>query len=287
MTHIINKLGLVLEGGGMRGVYTCGVLEYFMDSAFYPGYVVGVSAGASNAASYIARQKGRNRRLNLNYVRDWRYMSLRNLFLEKSYFGMDFLFDALPNRLEPMDYETFNNSSVRFVVGTTNCKTGKPVYFEKHNLGERFEVLRATVSLPMIAPIIEYDGYELLDGGISDAIPVHKALSDGCQKAVVVLTRNDDYRKKPPKFTKGLELWYRKYPELTKTLLARSEQYNATLDDLHALEKQGKVLIIRPTMPLSVDRLERNPDKLEALFNQGYADAEALSEKIRLFSENL
>ena len=246
------KTGLVLEGGGMRCVYTCGVLEFFMDQNFYPPYVIGVSAGASNSASYIAKQKGRNLRLNLNYLKDPRYMGLKNLITKGEYFGMDFLFDDLPNRLEPMDFDTYNKSDMTYKAVATDCHTGKPVYFEKKDFGPRFEVLRASVSLPMLSPMIHYKGYSLLDGGVADPIPVRKAFEDGNEKIIVVLTRNADYRKKPTRFSGLIKLRYAKYPNLVKALQMRAKKYNDTLDAFEDVEKRGKALIIRPSKPLVV-----------------------------------
>jgi predicted patatin/cPLA2 family phospholipase len=140
--------GLVLEGGGMRGVYTAGILEFFLEKALYFPYVIGVSAGACNAISYIAKQKGRNKRVNIEFIRDSRYLSYRNLWKEKSMFGMDFIFDELPNKLVPFDYETFQRTEHTFIVGATDCLTGKPVYFNNHQEDNMNVVLRASSSLP-------------------------------------------------------------------------------------------------------------------------------------------
>ena len=157
----------MLEGGGMRGLYTCGVLEYFMENDLYFNYVIGVSAGACNAASYISRQQRRNEKVIIGFIKDRRYMSLRNLILSKSYFGMDFIFDEIPKKHVMFDFKTYYESPGIFLVGTTDCQTGKPLYLHKDDLGEQFQALRASASLPMLSPIVNYKGYELLDGGIS------------------------------------------------------------------------------------------------------------------------
>ncbi|MCX7708740.1 MAG: patatin family protein, partial [Clostridia bacterium] len=171
----MEKVGLVLEGGGMRGLYTAGVLECFLERGLYFNYVVGVSAGACNAASYISRQKGRNKIVNTRFVKDWRYLSLRNLLLKKSAFGMDFIFDEIPNKLVPFDFETFYKENCDFYVGATDCRTGKAVYFSKDEMKKDFDALRASSSIPLLSPIVHINSMELLDGGVADPIPIRKS----------------------------------------------------------------------------------------------------------------
>ena len=279
----MENVGLVLEGGGMRGLYTCGVLEYFMEKNLYFNYIIGVSAGACNAVSYISRQPGRNEKVIVNYVRNWRYMSFRNLVTSKSYFGMDFIFDEIPNKHVFFDYETFNNSPCRFLIAATDCKTGKPVYLAKEDIGDRFQALRASASLPMISPIVNYKGYELLDGGLSDSIPIKKSISDGNTKNIIVLTRNKDYRKSPGKFNGLLKLKYRDYPFLLETMLNRYKHYNETLDYIEQLEQANQALVIRPTQELKVGRLEKDPQKLIELLRRGYEDTNSAYSKILEF----
>lgn len=280
---IESNVGLVLEGGGMRGVYTCGVLEYFMERNLYFNYVIGVSAGACNAVSYISKQKGRNKKVNIDYVKDYRYMSIRNLIKERSFFGMNFIFDEIPNSEVPFDYEAFYKSKIRFLVGVTDCKTGKPFYFEKEDINDKFYPLRASASLPMISPILNIKGGEYLDGGISDSIPILKSIKDGNNKNIIVLTRNIEYRKNPTKFTQLIKLKYRNYPELIEAILNRHKSYNKTLDYIEKLELQGKVIVIRPSHAIKVGRLERNKEKLLQLFTNGYEDAENYYNKIKDF----
>jgi len=280
------NVGLVLEGGGMRGLYTCGVLEYFMEKDLYFTYVIGVSAGACNAASYISRQQGRNEKVIIGFIKDWRYMSLRNLILSKSYFGMDFIFDEIPNKHVPFDFETFFKSPGVFLVGATDCQSGKPIYLNKDDLGEQFQALRASASLPMISPIVNYKGYELLDGGISDSIPIKKSIKDGNTKNIIVLTRNNGYRKNPGKFNALLKLKYKSYPLLIETMLNRYENYNKTLDYIEELENEGKAVVIRPTKELEVGRLEKNPKKLYELLHSGYDDVKSSYERIMEFISN-
>ncbi|AFM41169.1 putative esterase of the alpha-beta hydrolase superfamily [Desulfosporosinus acidiphilus SJ4] len=279
----MEKIGLVLEGGGMRGLYTCGVLEYFMENDLYFNYIIGVSAGACNAVSYISKQRGRNESVIINYAKDWRYMSLRNLLLSKSYFGMDFIFDEIPNKHVAFDFQTFYSSPCDFLVGATDCKTGKPIYLTKEDMGDKFQALRASASLPLISPIVNYKGYQLLDGGISDSIPIRKSIADGNTKNIVVLTRNKGYRKNPAKFTGLIKLVYRKYPFFVETMLNRYKIYNDTLDYIEQLEHDGQVLVIRPSKPLEVGRLEKDPQRLKGLLQNGYIDTKESYERILNF----
>ena len=279
----MKNVGLVLEGGGMRGLYTCGVLEYFMENDLYFNYVIGVSAGACNAASYISRQPRRNEKVIIGFIKDRRYMSLRNLILSKSYFGMDFIFDEIPNQHVLFDFQTYYESPGIFLVGATDCQTGKPVYLHKDDLGKQFQALRASASLPMLSPIVNYKGYELLDGGISDAIPIRKSIKDGNTKNIIVLTRNKGYRKRPGKFNALLKLNYRKYPLLIETMLNRYKNYNETLDYIEQLESEDKVVVIRPSRELEVGRLEKDPKKLRRLLHQGYEDTKRSYERIMEF----
>lgn len=279
----MENIGLVLEGGGMRGIYTCGALEFFMDKDIYFNYIIGVSAGACNAVSYISGQKGRNRDVIVNYCTNWRYMSIRNLILKKSFIGMDFIFDEIPNKYVKFDFDTFYKAKCKFLVGVTDCDTGKPLYINKEDVKDGFEALRATSSLPLITPIVDFKGHKLLDGGISDSIPIAKSIKDGNEKNIIILTRDKSYRKSPIKYADIIKYKYRKYPRLVNTLLSRYKNYNQTLDFIDKLEAEGKAIVIRHEKPLNVGRLERNPKKLDELFQIGYEDAKNSYEKIIKF----
>jgi len=275
-SNVVNQVGLVLEGGGMRGVYTAGVLEYFLEQQLFFPYVIGVSAGACNAASYLSKQKGRNKTVTVQYASDPRYISWKNYMKNRQFFGMDFIFDEIPNKHVPYDYDVFYNSPTEFVVGTTDCVTGEPVYFNKQDYGkELLKVLRASSSLPFVAPEISYQDKILLDGGISDPIPIKKAQRDGFTKNIVILTRNEGYEKKPSKFHFLVNRKYPDYKGLQNALRTRYQTYNETVSYLEKEEKDGNALIIRPTKPLKVGRMERNPIRLEELYNQGYQDAKS------------
>ncbi|SFE04358.1 Predicted phospholipase, patatin/cPLA2 family [Bacillus sp. OV194] len=274
--------GLVLEGGGMRGVYTAGVLDYFMDKELYFPYVIGVSAGACNATSYLSRQRGRNRVVNIDFVRHPEYISYKNLLLKrKGLFGMDLIFDEIPKKHVPFDFETFERATERFVIGTTDSETGLPVYFEKADHQEHIlTVLRASASLPFMAPVIEYHGKKLLDGGVADPIPVKKAKADGNKRNVIVLTQNEGYRKRKTKMEWLARRVYQSQPGMSDVLLNRYKHYNKTLDYIEELEKKNEVFVIRPKQKLDVGRAERNPVKLHALYERGIEDAMNVYEQL-------
>ena len=271
---MIDQVGLALEGGGMRGVYTAGILEFFLEQDLYFPYVIGVSAGACNAASYLSKQKGRNKTVTIEYASDPRYISWKNYFKNRQFFGMDFIFDEIPNKHVPYHYDVFYNNPSEFVVGTTDCLTGEPIYFKKQDYEmDLLTVLRASSSLPFIAPEIRFKDKILLDGGISDPIPIKKAQKDGFKKNIVILTRNEGYLKKPSKFHFLINRKYPEYKGLQHSLRKRYQIYNETVSYLENEEKAGNALIIRPSKPLKVGRMERNPERLEELYNQGYEDA--------------
>lgn len=269
------NIGLVLEGGGMRGVYTSGVHEFLLQKGIHYQYVVGVSAGASNSCTYVARQIGRGRRVNLDYLNDWRYMGLRSLIFQGSYFGLNFLFGDIPEKLDLFDFDTFYNSPGIFKIGATNCITGTVDYFDKHEVTKGLKHLKASCSLPLLSPIVEINGIPYLDGGIAEPIPVRKALADGCDHVVVVLTQPQGYRKTASgKKAMGLyQTVFRKYPALVQALATRHQHYNETLDFVESLEQQGKATIIRPDGSLKLHRFEKDPAVLGALFDQGFRDA--------------
>lgn len=282
----MQNVGLVLEGGGMRGLYTAGALEFFLEQGIEFGYVIGVSAGACNAASYISRQKGRNKVVNTAFLKDWRFAGLRNFIIKGSLFGMDFIFDEIPNKLVPFDYETFYKSPVNFKMVATDCNTGLPVYFDKTDLDRQLTVLRASSSLPLVSPMVDYRGLSLLDGGIADPVPIHRAVSDGCPVNVIVLTRNSGYKKDPVSFPEILlyKAKYRQYPRLVRTIMNKHIIYNQAMDYIWDLEQKGQAVVIRPTRKLAVNRYEKNVGRLLDLHGQGYADAAASFKSIQALS---
>src|SRR5690554_453186 len=270
------RIGLVLEGGGMRGAYTSGVLSAFMDKGIKFSYVIGVSAGANNGANFVAEQRERNKKVFVDYVSHKDYSGFRHLINEKSYFNMKFLFDTLPNELVPFDYDTFFNSPTIFKVCVTDVETGHPKYFEKSQSKDNKEfmnkVLRASSSLPIISPPVEINGKLYFDGGITDSIPIEKSIEDGNQYNVVVLTRNNGYLKEKQKLGVYSKHYLRKYPTILQAIKKRHIKYNITLEKIANLEREGYIFVFRPIAPLMVDRLEKDSLKLNDLYNQGYKE---------------
>lgn len=268
------KTGLVLEGGGMRGVYTVGVLDLLMDQDVRFDYVIGVSAGACNGASFVSEQKGRALRVNTVYLDDKRYLSLQNFVKTKSLFGMDFLFGEIPDRLDPYDYQRLQESPVEFVVGVTDVLTGRPAYFTKEALRKNLDVLRASSSIPVFSPPVAVGSRLYLDGGTSDPIPVEKALADGCDRLVVVLTRQRGFVKKPESMRPVYRWALRRYPEMITALDRRHEVYAQALERVRELEREGKAVVIAPSKAPDVGRFEKSKTKLSALYMQGRQDCQ-------------
>ena len=270
------KTGLVLEGGGLRGVFTAGVLDAFLDGNFHADYVIGVSAGAANGVSYVSGQRERGLRTNTDYLHDPRYMGLRSLLLHRSLFGMDFIFHEIPQHLDPFDYQAFQENLCEFWTGAIDIRTGETVYFGKEEIGDDLEALRATTSLPLLSQPVAYRGRLLLDGGTADPIPVRRALADGCDRVVVVLTRERGYRKPAQSFRAVYRSAFRRYPAMIRALDTRHRIYNDTLDFLAGLECGGTAAVIAPATPPQVRRIERARDKLLALYQEGLEAGRAL-----------
>ena len=268
--HIDNRSGLILEGGGMRGVFTCGVLDNFMDRGIRFPYTIGVSAGACNGLSYMSGQRGRARYSNIDLLEKYNYIGLKYLLKKRNIMDFDLLFHDFPEQILPYDYEAYFNNPARYVMVTTNCLTGEANYLEEKRRKERvIDIVRASSSLPFVCPIVRVDGIPMLDGGIVDSIPLAHALADGCTKAVVVLTRNAGYRKKI-QGTRVPSFIYKKYPLLQQAINRRSVVYNEQLDLVERLETAGQAVVIRPEQPVQVDRIERDVRKLTALYDEGY-----------------
>ncbi|WP_274362301.1 patatin-like phospholipase family protein [Paenibacillus thermotolerans] len=281
----MKQTGLVLEGGGMRGVYTGGVLERFMEWGLYFPYVIGVSAGACNAVSYLSRQRGRNRRVTIDFVDHPEYLSFANWIRKGSVFGMELIFDRIPNELDPLDYEALFASGETFVMGTTDPLTGLPQYYGNEHWRQDqatfSSIIKASSSLPFFAPSVEIAGKRMYDGGVSDPIPVRKALEDGCERLVIVLTKDASYRIKPFKQQRLARILYRHYPGLVDAMIRRERVYNETMELIAELEKEGRAFVIRPSTLVPVKRMERDKSKLEVLYKLGEDDADAAYEPLR------
>ena len=269
---VINrKTGLVLEGGGMRGVFTSGVLDAFMKHQLYFRYVVAVSAGACNGLSYASHQPRRARLSNIDMLVKYDYLSLKHLIRQGCIFDPELLYDRFPNELIPYDYDTYFSNDMTFEMVVTNCLTGRAEYLEEHegNRQRLLDICRASSSLPYVSKIIDVDGSLYLDGGIVDSIPVMRAIETGHERNVLVLTRNRGYRK-TGRDLKIPPVIYRRYPRLRVVLSRRIKEYNRQLEMVEQMEARGEVLCIRPERPLEVDRIEKDPVKLEALYEEGF-----------------
>ena len=265
---------LVLEGGGTRGFYSAGVFDAFMDAGILFPYIVGVSAGAANALSYISGQKGRNRQIVEKYVGNPKYVSKRNLLFHRSLFGMEYVFHEVPQKHIFVDWDMFYKQEIIFLAGAFDCETGQTVWFTKGDVTPALETVMASCSVPLLSPVFNFRGYKLLDGGIAASIPIEKSVADGNTFHVIVLTRNKGYQKNPFKHQQFLKLFYRKYPKLVETILTRHNLYNCQLALCEELEKEGKAIIIRPLKPLQVkESADRNIQKLLELHDEGYDEA--------------
>lgn len=271
--QINENTGLVLEGGGMRGVFTSGVLDYLLDHRIWFHYAVGVSAGACNGLSYMSRQRGRAKRSNIDMLEKYRYIGMKYLWTQHSILDREFLYDKMPSEILPFDFAACFANPCTFEMVTTNARTGKACYLTERSDPDRLiQVAKASSSLPFVCPIVTVDGEPMLDGGIVDSIPVERAIETGHATNVVVLTRNRGYRTtdrdlKMPKFI------YRNYPRLRMVLSHRHAYYNRQLELVERLEDEGKILVIRPQHPMEVGRLESDRGKLTALYNEGYEEA--------------
>lgn len=275
--------GVVFEGGGLRGCFTAGVIDVFIEKGITFDTVTGISAGACHACSFLTGQRGRAIAVGRDPIDDPRYCSMRNLIKTGNMFDEQFVFHDIPEKLFPIDNEAFKKNPAEFYVGVTDCNTGKAHYQRIKDLIEDVEWIRASSSLPLVSRFVEIDGVPYLDGGIADAIPIDFSISHGCDKTVVVLTRARDYRKKQDSMYPAMMLKYRKYPELLKVLKDRHRIYNDTLDRISELEKEGKVLVIAPEVTLAIGRTEKDKEKLTVGYKLGRKAALTQIEKIKEF----
>ena len=265
--------GLVLEGGGFRGMYTCGVIDVFMENGICFDEVVGVSAGAAFGCNIKSKQIGRALRYNKRFCQDSRYSGLKSFIKTGDLYNKEFAYGIVPTILDPFDTKTFRENPLKFTVVCTDIHTGNPVYHEIQN-GDATDIewIRASASIPIVSKPVKLDGYELLDGGVSDSIPVNWML-ERSTKTVVVLTRDKSYRKEPMKYIKLLKRAFKEYPNLTKALENRYIVYNKTLDQIEQLEREGRIFVIRPSKPIACAMIEKDPDHLQEIYDIGRRDA--------------
>lgn len=275
---------LVLEGGTLRPIFSSGVMDALLDHDIMFPYCIGVSAGISNGVSYISRQRRRNLEIMEKYRHDPRYIGYRNFLRHRSLFGLDFVFGEIPSKLIPFDLDAYRSYNGRIVVGVTNAHTGQPEYMNGLEVDESWTMLRATCALPLFFPAIELNGQKYYDGGITDPIPVRKAMADGNEKHLIILTQPKGYVKTFSKNNARIgRLLRRKYPKLEQILLTRHEQYNETIAFCEELEREGRAVIIRPEQPLK--SFEKDINKLRASCQHGYELAvDKIAEIRRLFN---
>lgn len=276
--HKINTMNsaLVLEGGAMRGLFTAGILDAFMERGFYFPKVVGISAGALQGLSYISRQPGRNVSVNIRFAPDKRYMGLRHLVRDGSYFNFRFMFGKLAHEYVPFNYDKFEKASETLYVGITDCLTGKPVFVSSKScpLSEFMGVCVASCSIPLLSKPVKLEGKEYVDGGVGmPLVPFPEDLPFPCTKPVYILTRDITYRKKkvPHGFKSLMRAAYgRTYPAVVEGMCSIPERYNEKVKKIIQMEKEGKVFVLRPESPVKVSRVEKDTKKLRALYEEGY-----------------
>lgn len=279
---------MVLEGGSLRGLYSVGVLDVLMENNIEVDGIVGVSAGALFGVNYFSKQKGRAIRYNKKYCNDKRYISIRSLILTGNVVNKNFAFYKVTKELDPFDNETYIKNKKDYYVAMTNVKTGQAEYVKIESPIEQLEELRATSAMPLASKMIKINGNKYLDGGITDSIPIDKCISLGYKKIIVVLTQPLDYRKRPlNKKKERIVKWkFRKYPKLIAAMLSRYEKYNATLERIIDLENKQEIFVIRPSQKIDINILERNPDKMQEVYELGVNDCKKIVNDLKKFLKN-
>ena len=279
------SVGLVLEGGAMRGMYTAGVLDIFLDNDIKTDGIVGVSAGALFGVNYASGQRGRVIRYNKKYAADKRYMGFRSWLKTGNIINCDFAYYEVPLSLDPFDDEAFQKSGIDYYATVTNVETGRPEYIKVENTIRQLELFRATSAMPFFSEIIEYEGKKYLDGGVSDSIPVEKCRELGYDKIIVVLTRPLEYRKK--KHSGALaKIKYSSYPNLADAINSRYARYNETLDKVAEMEARGEIFVIRPSRTVDIKRVEKDVEKLQEMYDLGVHDCESSIAALRTYLES-
>ena len=281
------KTGMVLEGGAVRTIYSTGVCDALLTRSLMTDYVIGVSAGIAYGVSYVSRQPRRNLDIMVNYINDKRYMGMGNLLRRdnRAYFGLEFVYSTIPNQLVPFDYDTFAAYPGEVEAVVTNLDTGAAEYFPLDRRDDKFKLLQATCALPFLFPVFHIQGRPCMDGGAADAIPYERAFAKGCDRVIVVLTREREYVRRPEKLQPLIDLRYHKYPKFCETMRHRAERYNACREELFQLEREGKVILLAPHSTQGFSRIEKDVDKIRALWQDGYEAGKARAQEIRSFWE--
>ena len=279
------KTGIVLEGGALRAIFSSGVCDGLLEGNIMPDYLIGVSAGIAYGVSYLSRQPRRNLEVVTTYASDHRYMGMNNLAdkRNRSYFGLKFAYDTIPNELIPFDYDAFAAYPGQVEAVVTNLNTGKADYIEVPRLDRNSQLLQATCAMPLMFPIYHLNGQPYLDGGIADSIPWRRAMDQGCDRVMVVMTHPRDYVRKQERLMPLIRKTYREYPNFVAAMEDRARRYNEDREQIFDLERQGKLLVIAPDSTMGVSRTERNPEKLRLLWAKGYQAAIDRMDEIRAF----
>ena len=266
------KTGMVLGGGAVRTIYSTGVCDALLTRSLMTDYVIGVSAGIAYGVSYVSRQPRRNLDIMVNYINDKRYMGMGNLLRRdnRAYFGLEFVYSTIPNQLVPFDYDTFAAYPGEVEAVVTNLDTGAAEYFPLDRRDDKFKLLQATCALPFLFPVFHIQGRPCMDGGAADAIPYERAFAKGCDRVIVVLTREREYVRQPEKLQPLIDLAYRKYPKFCDTMRRRADAYNEARQKLFRLEREGRALVFTPTSTEGFHRTERDVDKIKALWKDGW-----------------
>lgn len=282
------QAGLVLEGGGMKGVYTAGVLDFFLDKGIEFSNIYGVSAGACCMCSFVSKQRGRALDTVVDYLDTKKYCSMESLLTTGDLFNVDMSYGLIPDYLYPYDYETFEKYQGRMYAVVTNIETGKPEYLRIRDMKKDIDMVRASASLPMVSRNVKIGKKVYLDGGISDAIPLQKSILDGNLKNVVIMTKEVGYKRQPTAaaMLAALKVRYLRYPKVYELMAERHINYNETQKFIERQRKSGKAFVIRPAKVSEVKRIERDADKLRRLYQEGYEDAAANYEALLNYLES-
>ncbi len=280
------QAGLILEGGGMKGAYTTGVLDFFLEKGIAFSRVYGVSAGAIHMMSYLSKQKRRSINIGVKYAGDKRYCSVESLLRTGDIFNVDMCYNLIPRKYDPFDNETYMRYPGKAYAVVTNIETGKPEYLRVKDGFADLVKVRASASLPLVSRNVEIDGKLYLDGGISDAIPIQKSILDGNDRNIVILTKEVGYVRQPSSQLGLIKMRYRKFPKVYELMKQRHTSYNETMDFLRRQQENGQAFVIQPKKPSDVGRLEKDPKKIEALYMEGYQDAQDCYEQMIQYLES-
>ena len=283
------KTGIVLEGGAIRTIFSTGVCDALLTRGLMTDYVIGVSAGIAYGVSYVSKQSRRNLDIMVRYINDKRYMGWENLLRRgnHAYFGLDFVFETIPKQLVPFDYDTFAAYPGEVETVVTNMDTGRPEYFPVERGDDRLKLLQATCALPFLFPVYTIQGRQYMDGGASDAIPLERAFAKGCDRLILVLTRERGYVRRPEKLQHLIDLAYHKYPGFCEAMRHRADTYNKVRGRLFQLEREGKVLLFAPKSTVGFHRTERDIDKIKALWQDGYDQGIARLDEVETFLKGM